>query len=76
LQAERFDEVAPEAHELGCQLIFIGDGGLSLRKSYADGLLDPDDVGEEMPTPGIGLRLEGTGLPEERPIFLKEAEEG
>lgn len=52
LEAERVDEVAPEADELEAELDFVGDVGRALAVADADGLFDPDHVG-----PGVAGQL-------------------
>jgi hypothetical protein len=45
VHAKGVDQVLPEAHELGRELLLVGDGGLARREARADRLLNVDDVG-------------------------------
>jgi hypothetical protein len=58
---------------LGGDVLLRSRGRRSGREARADGLLDPDHIGEAVP--GIGVRdgLVGAVLPEEGAIFLEEA---
>lgn len=70
LEGEGGDEVFPEAEELLGDVELRGGGWGALGEAGADGLVDPDDVGEVVPAPFVGEGPEDAGLPEEGPVGL------
>lgn len=76
MHAKGVDEVLPEAHELGDELLLVGDAGLAGGEAGADRLLDVDDVGQGVPAPGVLDRFVGAILPQEGPVLLEQAFEG
>lgn len=73
LHIKSVDKVGPELHELGGHVLLVLGGGSALRKPRADGLVNVDDVGQAVPTPWILNGGEGSVLPQERAILLKQA---
>ena len=53
LQTERVDEVLEEAEELSSDFLLARSRGGALGEARADGLLDPDHVGEVGPVPWV-----------------------
>lgn len=76
LHAESLYEILPEPQKLRGKFVFIMDGSVTSGKADGDGLFDPHNVGEMMPAPGVGNRLQRARSPDKRPVLLKEAEQG
>jgi hypothetical protein len=76
VHAKGVDQVLPETHELGGELLLVGDGGLARREARADRLLNVDDVGQGVPAPGVLDWLVGAILPQEGAVLLEETLKG
>lgn len=63
LELEGVDKVLPEAAELGGHVVLAGGRGLALGEAGADGLLDPQHVGQAVPRVGVLDWRKGTILP-------------
>ena len=70
MQTESIDKVLEEAEELGSNIGLACSSRFSLRESSAYRLLNPNHVGKIDPCPRVLDRLEGSILPEERPVLL------
>lgn len=72
MHGKGIDEVLVEAHELLGDIVLILGSNLASGEASVNGLLNPQDVGKMMPTPGVWYRLQGTILPQEGAVFLQE----
>ena len=72
LHGKGINEVLPETHELSGDILLASGGDVAGREAGADGLLDPDDVGQGVPAPRVLDGLVSTILPEERSVLLEE----
>lgn len=73
--AKRLDKVLPEADELLGNIVFVVDGLIALGEADADGLLEPNNVGQEMKAEGVALGLFHTLAPSNGTILLEESEQ-
>jgi len=76
LHGERVDKVLPEAHELSSHIRLARGRDRAGRKARTNGLLNPDHVGQVVPTPWVREGQIRAVLPQERAILLEEALEG
>ena len=73
LHAECIYEILPEAHELVCHLVFVGDIWGTNRKAGTDWLVDPNHVGKIGPREGVLPGFDCTWLVQDRPVLEHQA---
>lgn len=71
-QIKSVDKVRPELHELHGNVVLVLGGGRALREAGADGLVDPDDVCQAVPSIRVLDRCKRSVLPEEGAVLLEE----
>ena len=76
LGAKSLDKVLPEPLELLSDILLASGCGGPRREAGANWLLNPDNVGQLMPAPGVLDGIMCPVLPQERPILLEETREG
>lgn len=67
------EEVFVEAHKLLGHVFFAVGRHLARGEASIDRLLNPQDVGQMVPSPGVRDGLVSAVLPQERAVFLQEA---
>jgi len=72
LEGEGVDKVLPEAEELAGDVGLVARGRGTLGEAGADGLVNPDDVGQMVPGPFVGDGLERAGHPKHGAVLLEE----